>query len=369
MAIKIPYFDLKRLTASYGGELQRAVTEVVASGRYLTGAQTRQFEEAFAAYCGAKHCVAVANGLDALTLVLKAMKTLEGWADDDEVIVPALTFIATAEAVDRAGLKTVFCDVDNRFLLDAAAIGQLITPKTRALIPVHLYGMPCHMPSIRQIAENHRLKVIEDAAQAHGATIKKRRVGSWGNAAGFSFYPGKNLGALGDAGAVTTDNTALATLVRTLANYGSTEKYLHTHLGINSRMDEVQAAVLQIKLNRLEADTAQRRQIAQRYSEEINNPYVAIPYEGDYATSVFHIYPLLSPYRDKLQAHLLAAGIEALIHYPHPLHKQPAYAKHNNLHLPNAEKFAREELSLPISPLLDENEITYIINAINNFQP
>ncbi len=367
--MRIPYYDIQKITERFGQPLLDEVEAAVRSGWYLNGERATRFEQEFADYCGAKHCVSVANGLDALTLILTAMKIREGWDENSEVIVPAFTFIATAEAVSRAGLRPVMCDVSEEdFLLAPTAVREKITERTKALLPVHLYGKMCDMTALAAIAKQYDLRLIEDAAQAHGATQNGKRAGNHGDAAGFSFYPGKNLGALGDAGAVTTNDEELATLVRTLANYGATRKYHHDFLGMNSRMDEVQAAVLSLKLKTLDDDNNARRLIAARYNNEIKNSYVALPYTNG-GDSVFHIFPILTKHRDALMTHLKEKGIGTLIHYPLPIHRQPAYKEHAALHFPNAERFAEEEVSLPISPLLTSEEITYIIEQINAFKP
>ncbi len=365
---RIPYLPLKAINARQHAALLAAANAVIASGRYLRGDHVSQFEAAFAAYVGTVACVGVGNGLDALTLTLMAMRQLDGWAEGDEVVVPAMTFIATAEAVDRAGLRPVFCDVDANALIDVAEAERAITARTRAIIAVHLYGHIANMDALRTLAHSKGLKVIEDAAQAHGAKAADGHcAGSLGDAAAFSFYPGKNLGALGDGGAVTTDDETLAARIRILANYGAASKYHHDYLGLNSRLDELQAAFLTVRLQLLDADNAHRRHIASAYSNGIRQDGVRLPYGGDTAASVFHIYPLFTARRDALQAHLAAAGIETLIHYPLPLHRQRAYAAHAAERFPMAERLAAEELSLPISPILTETEATYIANTINAF--
>ncbi len=365
----IPYYDIQKITEHLGQPLLDDIAAAVRSGWYLNGERTAHFEQEFADYCGVKRCISVANGLDALTLILTAMKIREGWDEHSEVIVPAFTFIATAEAVSRAGLRPVMCDVSEKdFLLSPSAVREKVTDKTKALLPVHLYGKMCDMTSLETIAKEHGLRIIEDAAQAHGATLNGKRAGNHGDAAGFSFYPGKNLGALGDAGAVTTNDEELAALVRTLANYGATRKYHHDFLGMNSRMDELQAAVLSLKLKTLDQDNDARRLIAARYTNEIRNSYVTLPYANG-SGNVYHVYPILTKHREKLMKQLEDKGIGTLIHYPLPLHKQPAYKEYATQHFPVAERFAREEVSLPISPLLTAEEVTYIIEQINVFKP
>lgn len=365
--MRIYYYDMKKLIESYTPHLHEQVCDVISSGYYLNGPQNKIFENDFAKYCETEHCVGVANGLDALTLILTSMKIMENWADGDEVIVPSFTFIATAESITRSRLSPVFCDVNNDFLIDCHEIEKFITPRTKAIIPVHLYGKPSDMEAINKVAQNFHLKVIEDAAQAHGAIINGQKVGSLGNAAAFSFYPGKNLGALGDAGAVTTNDGKLAELIRTLANYGASKKYYHDFQGINSRMDEIQASILTIRLKCLDKENDLRRKIASKYQEGIHSTYVKLPYNQEVGNSVYHIFPILTEHRDALQSYLKENGVETLIHYPLPVHKQKAFSDYNGFSFKNAEKFANEELSLPISPLLSDEEIEYIIETINKF--
>ena len=364
----IPYLPLKSITASFGTELSEAVRRTLCSGWYLNGPELQAFEEDFAAFVQTKYCVGVGNGLDALTLSLRAMKSVYGWADSDEIIVPGMTFIATASAVLQAGLVPVLADVDERALLTVDTAETCLSERTRAVIPVHLYGHPADMPAICRWADAHGLKVLEDAAQAHGASVAGRRVGSWGTMAAFSFYPGKNLGALGDGGAVTTNCQELAEQVRILANYGAKEKYLHTLPGVNSRLDEVQAAVLRVKLRRLEADNERRRKLASIYAEELPS-WIEIPYNGEVAQSVFHVYPLRTPRRNELQKYLSCQGIQTLIHYPRNLSQQPAL--HGKAFCPtslNQSKiWAESELSLPLHPLLGEADIHTICQAVGKW--
>lgn len=366
----IPYLNLKLLNDAFEPALSDAVAKAVRSGRYLQGANVKAFEEEYATYCGVKHCVAVGNGLEALQLILMAYKEKEGWKDGDEVIVPANTFIASILAISRAGLTPVLCEpLQADCLIDVEKIAELISEKTRAIMAVHLYGRLCDMDAIRVIAQKHQLRVIEDAAQAHGARkVDGRRAGALGDAAGFSFYPGKNLGALGDAGAVVSDDEELIALVRMMANYGSSEKYVHEYAGINSRMDEVQAAVLRVKLARLDKDNEKRRAIAQRYHDEINNPLVYPPRMPKYAEEhVYHIYAVRSRKRDALRQHLKDQGIETLIHYPIPPHKQKAYAEWADSSYPITEQIHHDELSIPLSPVMTDEQIGRIIKAINDF--
>lgn len=365
--MNVPFLDLKAVNARFASALAVAGRDVLRSGWYIYGTQCQAFEQEFSRYVGTACCVGTANGLDALTLILQAMKLKEGWSDGAEVIVPAFTFIATAEAVNRAGLTPVFCDVDENFTLDVRNAESLVTPHTCALLPVHLYGHMADMPALLALARRRGLKVVEDAAQAHGATLDGRKAGSWGDAAAFSFYPGKNLGALGDAGAVTTDDEALAGLIRMLGNYGARKKYYHEVLGANSRLDELQAACLRVKLPALDRDNRRRQAIARIYAESIRHPDIRLPYAGDADASVFHIYPIRTPRRAELQSYLSRAGIGTLIHYPLPLHRQAAYASYHALSFPHAEQAAAEELSLPISPVLTDEEADYVATTLNHF--
>lgn len=365
----VKFLDLKAINDSFEPHLTQSIERVLQSGRYLLGEANRQFEEQFARYCGVRHCVLVANGMDALTLILRAEKLRGGWADGDEVIVPANTFIATILAIEEAGLTPVLCEPSLKdYLIDTEAMCKLLTARTRAVLPVHLYGRVCQMDFINSWAKSHGLKVIEDAAQAHGAQYQGRRAGHLGDAAAFSFYPGKNLGALGDAGCVTTDDDQLADMVRMMANYGSSEKYVNLYRGINSRTDEIQAAVLGVKLPRLDEDNTRRRQIAALYSAGIQNPLITPPSLPQQAEEhVFYVYPVRCPAREQLQAYLKAHGIHTLIHYPIPPHKQKAYAAWNDRRLPVTERIHREILSLPISPLLTEAQVRRIIRLLNTF--
>lgn len=366
----IKYLPLADISASFSPALEEVVTQVVRSGWYLHGKATETFEREFAAYVGTKCCIGVANGLDALTLSLRAMKKLYHWADGDEVIVPDMTFVATAMAVVRAKLMPRLADVNTDALLTAELADHVLTPRTRAVLPVHLYGHCAPMKELTDWAEMHHLKVLEDAAQAHGAMCCGRRAGSWGTMAAFSFYPGKNLGALGDGGAITTNHEDLAQVVRMIANYGAQQKYLHTEMGLNSRLDEVQAAALSVKLPRLDADNATRRRLAVMYNRSIKNPCIKKPYDGKAQESIFHIYPLRCASRDALQRHLAQCEVETLIHYPLPVSRQPAFAtiaSAQHPHTPMAMQWASTELSLPLHPLLTEAEVHQIIEAVNTF--
>lgn len=367
----IPFLPLNDITASYEPRLSEAVLRVVAGGWYLHGTEVKAFEAEFARYIGSACCVAVGNGLDALTLSLMALKSHYRWQDDNEVIVPDMTFIATAEAVVRAGLKPVLADVDEHAVLTPELAARVLTLRTRAVIPVHLYGYPAPMPELMAWAEEHGLQVVEDAAQAHGAAIAGKRVGSWGHLSAFSFYPGKNLGALGDGGAVVTNNAELAHTVSVLANYGAERKYYHTCLGLNSRLDEVQAAVLRLKLRRLDADNERRRQVAALYAANLSHPEVLLPYGGESRNSVFHIYPVRCAARHKLMQHLGRHGVETLIHYPLSLSAQPALqplVSNRHIVTPEAQHWADCEISLPISPVITDAQVLEVCRAVNTFE-
>ncbi|UPQ81330.1 DegT/DnrJ/EryC1/StrS family aminotransferase [Pseudomonas knackmussii] len=369
----IPFLDLKLINAQVRQNLIDAAIRVIDSGWFLRGAELNAFEEEFADYCGAENCIGVANGLDALVLVLRAWKELGTLKQGDEVIVPANTYIASILAITENGLKPVLVEPDPAtFNLCPLKTAAAITPNTKAILAVHLYGQLAPMPEIMALAEQHNLLVLEDAAQAHGASIAGRKAGNWGHAAGFSFYPGKNLGALGDAGAVTTNDADLAQTIRALGNYGSHKKYENLYQGVNSRLDEIQAAMLSIKLKYLDADTTRRKQIAIAYAQGINNPAIIqpIPAQSTMASlesHVFHLYVVRTEQRQALQEHLSAAGIQTLIHYPVPPHQQRAYQEWTQQSYPLTEAIHREVLSLPISPVMTDTEVTAVIHACNAF--
>ena len=373
----VKFLDVAAINERFLEAFHNDITEVVQSGRALLGQQTQKFEEEFADYCHTTHCVGVANGLDALWLTLMAKKKLEGWTENDEVIVPEHTFIATVQAVVRAGLKPILAPVSNDdYLLDVSQLTPILSSKTRAILPVHLYGKMADMNSIATFAAQHNLFILEDAAQAHGAQYAGHPAGDrfWQGAAAYSFYPGKNLGALGDGGAMVTNDESLANCVRQLANYGSSTKYHHEYMGTNSRLDELQAAFLRHKLRSLQEDNKKRRKIARRYLTEIKNPLISLPYPtldlSQKLESVFHIFPIFSQHRTRLQEHLQEGYIETLIHYPIPIHKQQCirhFWRGGNDFL-TAEQLANEELSLPISPVLSDEHVTRVIRALNTFE-
>lgn len=373
----ISYLDLEAINRSFEPDLTDALLRAVHSGWYIRGREDQAFEQVFARYIGTTHCVGVGNGLDALTLVFLAWKTMGLMADGDEVIVPANTYIASILSIQRAGLIPVLCEPDpHTYNLDPNQIETLISPRTKAILAVHLYGNCCPMDRIVAIARRYGLKTLEDVAQAHGATWMGRKAGSWADAGAFSFYPGKNLGALGDAGAVTTDDEVLADRVRALANYGSTEKYVHPFRGMNSRLDELQAAILSVKLPRLDVDNARRRALATRYLAELNSEVVKLP-EVDLSaeeelrhggfTHVFHIFPVLCADRIELQRHLADCGIQTLVHYPIAPHHQKSMVEYASLSFPVSERIHREELSLPLYPTMTEEQVDAVIRAVNGF--
>jgi dTDP-4-amino-4,6-dideoxygalactose transaminase len=365
----VPYLDLQRISKSFEPELTAEVSRVVQGGWYLLGQENKRFSKAFAEYCGSRYCVPTGNCLDALTMILCAYKQMLGWTDDAEVIVPSNTYIASILAVSRSRLQPVLCEPRlEDYLINPENIEALITERTRAIMVVHLYGRVCDMKPIMEIARKHGLKVIEDVAQAQGAVYEGVRTGHLGDAAGFSFYPGKNLGALGDAGCVTTDDEALADYVRAMANYGSKEKYLNEMKGLNSRMDEIQAAVLCLKLKRLDADNEARRKVAQAYSEGITNPLITLPTQcEDPLQNVWHVYPIRTPERNHLREYLSQKGIGTMVHYPVPPHRQKAYSEWNDRSYPLSEHIHREILSLPMSPVMEEEEIRRVIEVLNAY--
>lgn len=365
----IPFLSLKEINEPYLEAIEAAAVRVIRSGWFLLGQECAQFEADFAAYCGTRFGIGVANGLDALTLILKGYRELGVLQTGDEVIVPANTYIATVLAVSQAGLTPVLVEPrPDTYNLDVDAVEKALSPRTKAVIPVHLYGQCAEMDPILALARSHGLKVIEDAAQAHGATYRNKRAGSLADAAAFSFYPGKNLGALGDGGAVTTDDPSLEETIRALRNYGSIRKYDHQLRGINSRLDELQASVLGVKLKYLDAENAKRQGIAARYNGELRMPSIALPRTAAQNTHVWHLYVIRTQKRDALAKHLLAAGIETSIHYPVPPHKQGAYPEFASLNLPLTEAIHKEVLSLPIGPSMREDQVSRVIEAIHSFQ-
>jgi dTDP-4-amino-4,6-dideoxygalactose transaminase len=366
---EVPFLDLRAAHARYADELKAAAARVIDSGWYVLGQELEAFEHEFALYCGTAHAIGVGNGLDALSLILRGYRELGQLADGDEVIVPANTFIASFLAVTENRLVPVPVEPDPvTFNLDPAQVEAAIRPRTRAIMAVHLYGQLADMVALRALADRHGLLLIEDAAQAHGASMAGRRAGAFGDAAGFSFFPTKNLGALGDGGAVTTSDNRLAERIRALRNYGSDIKYRHLFPGVNSRLDELQAALLRVKLAHLDAEIAQRRDVARRYRDGIGNAQIYLPSVTAEDAHVWHLFVVRSERRDELQRHLQALGIHSQVHYPVPPHRQPAYAASlGGLRLPIAERLHRQVLSLPMGPAMDEVAVQRVIYACRTF--
>ncbi len=364
----IPFLDLKGLNAQYRAELIDACTKVVDSGWYVQGNECKEFEVEFAQYCGTKYVIGVANGLDALILILRAYKELGVMNDGDEVIVPSNTYIASILAISQNNLVPVLVEPDiNTYLIDPTKIEEKITSKTKAILPVHLYGQTCEMDKINEIAKKYNLKVIEDSAQSHGAFFLDKRSGNLGDASGFSFYPGKNLGALGDGGAVATNDGTLANAIKALANYGSHKKYENLYKGVNSRLDEIQAAMLRVKLRYLDNEVEKRREIANYYFKNIKNSSIILPTVRSEDNHVWHLFVIRTSKRDELQKYLLDNGIQTLIHYPIPPHKQNAYTEWNNQNYPISEQIHDEVFSLPISGVQSFEDTTKIVQVLNDF--
>ncbi|MCV3431279.1 DegT/DnrJ/EryC1/StrS family aminotransferase [Campylobacter lari] len=359
----INFLDLHKINARFEDKIKDKINEVINSGWYILGKQCVNFEANFAKYCGVKHCIGVANGLDALRIIIKAYE----FSKDDEIIVPANTYIASILAITDNLCKPVLIEPDiNTYNINAKSIEEKITNKTKAIMVVHLYGQVCNMEPIYALAKKYNLKIIEDCAQAHGANFKGKKVGSLGDAAGFSFYPGKNLGALGDAGCITTNDDLLASKIRALANYGSHKKYENLYAGLNSRLDELQAGVLDIKLKHLDSDNQKRKEIADFYMKNIKNENIILPkIDIDH---VWHLFVIRTKFRDKLQKYLNENNIQTIIHYPIPPHKQECYKDFNNLSLPITEQIHNEVLSLPISPVITQDEIKQVVEVINDWK-
>ena len=350
----IPFLDLKAINSQYRAELIDAATRVIDSGWYIQGTEVKAFEQEFATYCGTQHCIGVANGLDALTLTLRAWKELGKLKEGDEVIVPANTYIASILAITENRLTPVLVEPEERtYNLCPAKTETAITHKTRAILAVHLYGQLAPMPEIMALARTQSLLVLEDSAQAHGAAINGKKAGNWGDASGFSFYPGKNLGALGDAGAVTTNDEELAKTIRALGNYGSHKKYENLYQGVNSRLDEMQAAMLRVKLRHLNTEIARRRTVATAYINGTNNPALVLPSQHK-ESHVWHLFVILTEQRKTLQKHLTEQGAQTLIHYPIPPHQQQAYKELNTQSYPVSEHIHQQVMSLPIDPTQDK---------------
>lgn len=367
--MKVPFLSLKDITNKYFAEIHEAVARVVDSGWYLQGEENHRFEEDFARYIGTRHAIGCANGLDALIWILRGYIELGIMQEGDEVIVPANTFIASILAITENKLVPVLVEPSLETLqIDDSLIEEKITPRTKAVMIVHLYGQCAYTERIGELCRKYNLKLIEDNAQAHGCLYQGRKTGSLGDASGHSFYPGKNLGALGDAGAVTTDDSQLAQVIRSLANYGSAQKYVFQYQGRNSRLDEIQAAVLDVKLRHLDEDVALRQQIARRYIQGIKHPKVRLPVVPDFSAHAFHLFPVLCQDRDSLQHYLESREIGTNIHYPVPPHRQECYTEWKDLSLPITEKIHREELSLPMSPCLSAEQVDWVIQCVNEWK-
>ncbi|WP_300770808.1 DegT/DnrJ/EryC1/StrS aminotransferase family protein [uncultured Bacteroides sp.] len=365
----IKFLDLQKVTAKYTDEIHEAVRRVVDSGWYLQGHENENFEKHYSEYIGTKYTVGVANGLDALIWILRGYIELGIMRSGDEIIVPANTYIATILAITENGLKPVLVEPDiNTYQIDDRLIEKTVTPRTKAVMIVHLYGCCAYTEKIGEICKKYNLKLLEDNAQAHGCLYNGRRTGSLGDAAAHSFYPGKNLGALGDAGAVTTSDKELADTIRALANYGSIKKYVFKYVGRNSRLDEIQAAVLDVKLRHLDEDNAVRKQNARYYIEHIKHPDIILPKVENWDSHVFHIFPIRTSRRDELQKYLTDNGIQTNIHYPIPPHKQECYKEWNDLSFPITEKIHREELSLPMSPVMIADELVKVADVLNTWK-
>lgn len=368
----ISFLDLKAVNSQYSNELKDAANRVIDSGWYIMGEELVSFENEFSHYCNAKYCVGVANGLDALTLTLRAWKEMGKIQEGDEVIVPSNTYIASILSITENKLIPVLAEPDpNSFNLTAQSIESKITPKTRAILPVHLYGQIAPMEQLVKVAQANGLLILEDCAQSHGATIDGKKAGIWGDAGAFSFYPGKNLGALGDAGAIVTNDSKLHEVLTALRNYGSHQKYQNKYTGVNSRLDEIQAAMLRVKLHYLENEIAARRAVANTYLSQIDNPLIELPVIRSQEEHVWHLFVIKSEDRTALQSYLTANGIQTLIHYPIPPHQQQAYcnlSEWKNFEYPISEKLHSTVLSIPMGPVLQESELQHIVATLNNYK-
>ncbi len=366
--MEISFLDLKKINLRYAPAFQEVFNDVLESGWFILGKKVSEFEENFAAYCGVKKCIGVANGLDALILILEGYKELGFMKEGDEIIVPSNTYIASILAITKAGLCPVLAEPTlSDYLIDPIAIEKHITKRTKGIMPVHLYGQLCNMDPINALAAKYDLKVIEDSAQSHGAYYKGKRSGNLGDASGFSFYPGKNLGALGDGGAITTNDEKLAEVLFALRNYGSEEKYKNMYRGVNSRLDELQAGFLSVKLRTLDEDNAARKNIAARYLQEIKNEKIVLPGLNNDEGHVWHVFTVRTAERVVFKKHLQDNGIQTIVHYPIPPHKQQAYAEMSGRSFPVSEQIHREILSIPISPIMDIEEVNTVIQIINKY--
>ena len=364
----IKFLELQKVTAKYAEEIHEAVDRVIDYGWYLQGRENENFEANYANYIGSKYCIGCANGLDALIWIFRAYIELGVMQPGDEVIVPANTYIASILAITENGLKPILVEPHiSTYQIDDSLIEAAITPRTKAILIVHLYGQCAYTDRIGELSKKYNLKLVEDNAQAHGCKFNGQTTGSIGDAAGHSFYPGKNLGALGDGGAVTTDDEVLANEVRALANYGSAQKYVFKYCGRNSRLDEIQAAILDVKLKHLDEDLAIRKQVAKYYINNITNPKIVTPIVNDWDAHVFHLFPIRCAERDRLQQYLAENGVQTVIHYPIPPHKQECYKEWNTMSLPITEQIHNEELSLPMSPVIEKWEVEKIVKLLNSF--
>ena len=364
----VKFLDLQKITQKYSGELHEAINRVVDSGWYLQGKENEKFETNYAQYIGTKYAIGCANGLDALIWIFRAYVEMGIMNPGDEVIVPANTYIASILAISENGLKPILVEPNiETYQIDDSKIEAVITERTKAILIVHLYGQCAYTDKIGKLCKKYQLKLVEDNAQAHGCKFNGRKTGSLGDAAGHSFYPGKNLGAFGDAGAVTTNDEELAKVVRAVANYGSQKKYVFKYCGRNSRLDEIQAAVLDVKLKYLDEDVAIRKEVAKYYIKHITNPKIILPVVKDWDAHVFHIFTIRTQKRDELQKYLADNGVQTIIHYPIPPHKQECYKEWNELSFLITELIHNEELSLPISPVMTKSDIEYVVETINSW--
>lgn len=360
----IKFLDLKKINNRYREEIDSRIKNILDKGWYLQGEENENFTKNFANFCGTKFALGVANGLDALNLIIKAY----GFGNGDEIIVPANTYIATILAISENGCIPILVEPDIKtYNINPDSIEEKITTKTKAIMVVHLYGQAVQMEKIWKIAKKYNLKIIEDSAQAHGAIYQENRTGNLGDASGFSFYPGKNLGCIGDGGAVTTNDEELFNKIKAIANYGSDRKYHHIYKGVNSRLDEIQAAVLDVKLNHLDSDNNKRRKISKYYRENIKNSKIILPETYDEKSHVWHIFAVRTQNRDEFQKYLTEKGIQTIIHYPTPPHKQGAYKEWNNLSFPITEEIHNTILSLPISPVMTDSEIEKVVEVVNEY--
>lgn len=360
----IKFLDLKKINNRYREEIDSRIKDILDKGWYLQGEENENFTKNFANFCGTKFALGVANGLDALNLIIKAY----GFGNGDEIIVPANTYIATILAISENGCIPILVEPDIKtYNINLDSIEEKITSKTKAIMVVHLYGQAVQMGKIWKIAKKYNLKIIEDSAQAHGAIYQENRTGNLGDASGFSFYPGKNLGCMGDGGAVTTNDEELFNKIKAIANYGSDRKYHHIYKGVNSRLDEIQAAVLDIKLKHLDSDNNKRREISKYYRENIKNSKIILPETYDEKSHVWHIFAVRTHNRDEFQKYLTEKGIQTIIHYPTPPHKQGAYKEWNNLSFPITEEIHNTILSLPISPVMTDSEIEKVVEVVNEY--